>query len=185
MGISLQYAYLAMKLADELDLRTLRGAAYLEVMQKATVVRKAVGDSVDSEGTVDSAGRLVITRTQQLKLLAGYYRLTATWDRLRLTPLHFEHSHSCGATWHQQGCTQSWLEFWKENRRSDGVMNLGLADVLGRLKLVQKDLDRWGSATYMHHDCRINAKKAIGDMIKRVEESLPDYFSEPGEFAED
>ena len=185
MGISLQYAYLAMKLADELDLRTLRGAAYLEVMQKATVVRKAVGDSVDSEGTIDSAGRLVITRTQQLKLLAGYYRLTATWDRLRVTPLHFEHSHSCGATWHQQGCTQSWLEFWKENRRSDSVMNLGLADVLGRLRLVQKDLDRWGSATYMHHDCRINAKKAIGDMIKRVEESLPDYFAEPGEFSED
>ena len=64
-------------------------------------------------------------------------------------------------------------------------MNLGLADVLGRLRLVQKDLDRWGSATYMHHDCRINAKKAIGDMIKRVEESLPDYFAEPGEFSED
>ncbi|KAF8962974.1 hypothetical protein BDZ97DRAFT_1662232 [Flammula alnicola] len=214
MSVSVQYAYLAMTLSDELDLRTLRGAAYLEVMQKATVVKKLTVDvtrppaptpalanassssivqstaslaSTDGvvEGTLDSSGRLIITRTQQLKLLAGYYRLTTTWEKLRMTPLHFDHSHSCGATWHQQGCTQSWLEFWKEKTRSDSVMNHGLADVLGRLKLVQKDYDRWGSATYMHHDCRMNAKKAIGDVIKRVEEALPDYFSEPGDFTED
>ena len=64
-------------------------------------------------------------------------------------------------------------------------MNLGQADVLGRLKLVQKDYDRWGSATYMHHDCRISAKMAIGDMIKKVEEALPDYFTEPGDSDDD
>lgn len=205
MTSSVQYAYLAMKLADELDLRTLRGAAYLEVMQKAVVVKKLrvdvlkpsnvsnlAGNATSSpvqnnatEGTVDDEGRLIITRAQQLRLLAGYYRLTSTWEKLRLTPLQFEHSHSCGATWHQQGCTQSWLEFWKEKTRSDSVMNLGLADVLGRLKLVQKDYDRWGSATYMHHDCRMNAKKAIGDVIKRVEDALPDYFAEPGGFEDD
>jgi uracil-DNA glycosylase len=210
MTSSVEYAYLAMKLSDELDLRTLRGAAYLEVMQKAVVVKKVrvdvlkpppvvsnnsnasslvTGDAPGApmqhqagEGTLDDEGRLIITRAQQLRLLAGYYRLTSTWDSLRLTPLYFEHSHSCGATWHQQGCTQSWLEFWKEKTRSDSVMNLGLADVLGRLKLVQKDYDRWGSATYMHHDCRLNAKKAIGDVIKRVEEALPDYFAEPSGF---
>jgi len=209
MTSSVQYAYLAMKLSDELDLRALRGAAYLEVMQKAVVVKKirvdvlkppvasnsgivsslVTGDAPGApmqhqagEGNLDEEGRLIITRSQQLRLLAGYYRLTSTWDSLRLTPLHFEHSHSCGATWHQQGCTQSWLEFWKEKTRSDSVMNLGLADVLGRLRLVQKDYDRWGSATYMHHDCRLNAKKAIGDVIRRVEDALPDYFAEPGGF---
>jgi len=205
MSSSVQYAYLAMTLADELDLRALRGAAYLEVMQKAVVVKKLKVDVLKpmlglpqgsdnnvgpqatqgEAGTLDSSGRLAITREQQLRLLAGYYRLTSTWDKLRVTPIHFEHSHSCGATWHQQGCTQSWLEFWKEKTRSENVMNLGLADVIGRLKLVQKDYDRWGSATYMHHDCRNNAKKAIGDMIRRVEEALPDYFAEPGGFDED
>jgi len=209
MSSSVQYAYLAMTLADELDLRALRGAAYMEVMQKAVVVKKVKVDVLQSQpttnldasglsshesnpilaqgetGTVDNSGRLIITREQQLRLLAGYYRLTSTWDKLRLTPIHFEHSHSCGATWHQQGCTQSWLEFWKEKTRSDSVMNLGLADVIGRLKLVQKDYDRWGSATYMHHDCRNNAKKAIGDVIRRVEEALPDYFAEPGGFDDD
>jgi hypothetical protein len=208
MTSSVQYAYLAMTLSDELNLRSLRGAAYLEVMQKATVVKKTSLDSVlhppsstastsanaadtastsdnTSEGSLDTSGRLVITRAQQLRLLAGYYRLTSTWDKLRLTPLAFEHSHTCGATWHQQGCMQSWLEFWKEKTKSDSVMNLGLADVIGRLKLVQKEYDRWGSATYMHHDCRINAKKAITDTIRRVEEALPDYFAEPGGFEED
>jgi hypothetical protein len=37
MNSSVQYVYLAMKLADELDLRALRGGAYL---QKAVVVKK-------------------------------------------------------------------------------------------------------------------------------------------------
>lgn len=205
MTSSVQYAYLAMTLSDELNLRSLRGAAYLEVMQKATVVKKTSLDSIlhstsvassgvadpastsdnTPEGSLDASGRLVITRAQQLRLLSGYYRLTSTWDKLRLNPLTFEHSHTCGATWHQQGCMQSWLEFWKEKTKSDSVMNLGLADVIGRLKLVQKDYDRWGSATYMHHDCRINAKKAITDTIRRVEEALPDFFAEPGGFEED
>src|SRR6202044_3225774 len=40
MSLNIQYAYLAMTLADELELRTLRGAAYLEVMSKSTVVPK-------------------------------------------------------------------------------------------------------------------------------------------------
>ncbi|KAF8811549.1 hypothetical protein BYT27DRAFT_7221403 [Phlegmacium glaucopus] len=192
MSSSIQYAYLAMTLSDELDLRALRGAAYLEVMQKADVVQKVNVDLLSNNPPTNpttgntivspkSAERLFITRAQQHRLLAGYYRLTSTWDKLRLTPLPFEHAHSCGATWHQQGCTQSWLEFWKEKTRSDTVMSLGQADVLGRLKLVQKDYDRWGSATYMHHDCRMNAKKAIGEMIKKVEDALSDYFSEPGD----
>jgi len=185
MSSSIQYAYLAMTLSDELDLRALRGAAYLEVMQKADIVKKVNVQPTVNALSSKSEERLFITRAQQHRLLAGYYRLSSTWDKLRLSPLPFEHSHSCGATWHQQGCTQSWLEFWKEKTRSDNVMNLGQADVLGRLKLVQKEYDRWGSATYMHHDCRINAKKAIGDMIRKVEEALPDYFGEAGDSDDD
>lgn len=210
MSSSVQYAYLAMSLSDELGLRSLRGAAYLEVMQKAVVVRKAkidvfkplsqASNTIPSAnpllsliqspsssssasgggGTLDSSGPLIITREQQLRLLAGFYRLTSLWDKLRASPPHFEHSHSCGATWHQQGCTQSWLEFWKEKTKSDGVMSLGLADIIGRLKLLQKDYDRWGSATYMHVDCRTNAKRTIVEIIKRVEDMLPDFFDESG-----
>jgi len=65
------------------------------------------------------------------------------------------------------------------------VLVLGLADVLGRLKQVQRDYDRWGSATYMHHDCRMAAKRSIVDVIKTVEDALPDYFSEAGDEASD
>ncbi|KAJ7160049.1 hypothetical protein C8R46DRAFT_1223551 [Mycena filopes] len=212
MSSSLQYAYLAMTLADELDLRALRGAAYLEVMQKAVVVKRAKVDPIKrklpapvagpststgaaaaaagsdddasaeaGEGDVDEEGRLVVNRAQQLRLLSGYYRLTGTWERLRTTPPHFDHAPSCGATWHQHGCTQSWLEFWKDKTRSDAVLALGLADVLGRLKQVQRDYDRWGSATYMHHDCRMAAKRSIVGVLRTVEEALPDYFSEAGD----
>ncbi|KAG6848665.1 hypothetical protein H0H93_015036 [Arthromyces matolae] len=211
MSSSVQYAYLAMTLADELDIRSLRGVAYLEVMQKATVVKrtktdidlKAMTTPVSStsasssetlpfvpgtpsapaaaEGTIDEDGRLVINRAQQLRLLTGYYRLTGTWERLRMTPPSFEHASTCGATWHQHGCTQSWVEFWKEKTRTDAVLALGLADVVGRLKQVHKEYERWGSAPYMHHDCRSTARKAILEMIKKIEEGLPDFFSDGGD----
>lgn len=194
MVTSLRYAYLAMTLADELNLKALRGAAYMEVMQKAVVIKHAKIDlnlkpgpaspqnALESqstgEGDVDEQGRLVVSPAQQLRLLSGYYRLTGTWERLRMTPPQFDHAPSCGATWHQPGCTQSWLEFWKEKTRIDPVLSLGLADVLGRLRQVQKEYDRWGSATYMHHDCRQTARRSIIEIIKKVEESLPDFFSD-------
>lgn len=209
MSSSVHYAYLAMTLSDELGLRTLRGASYLEVMQKVTVVKKVdvvktspqastasssasissliqtQANTFSREGAVDPSGRLIITQAQQLRLLSGYYRLTSFWDNLRLSPPQLEHSQSCAATWHQQGCMQSWLEFWKEKTRSDAVMGLGVADVIGRMKLLEKDYERWGSATYMHADCRSNAKKTISDIIKKVEDALPDFFEEPGGCIED
>jgi len=195
---SVQYAYLAMTLADELGLRALRGVAYLEVMQKAIIVRSPHIDAIHRGPPISSSlvpdptnppvipkgangedeAQIRLTPQQQLRLLAGYYRLTETWEELRKTPPHFDHSASCGATWHQHGCTQSWLEFWKEKSRSDMLLSLGLADVIGRLKQISKDYDRWGSATYMHHDCRQAARRSIHDVIKRVEDGLPDYFSD-------
>ena len=70
------------------------------------------------------------------------------------------------------------LKFWKEKTKSDAVLALGLADVLDRLRTVYKDFVRWGSATYMHQDCKINVRKAIQEKIKAVEDALPDYFVE-------
>ncbi|EDR13128.1 uncharacterized protein LACBIDRAFT_322584 [Laccaria bicolor S238N-H82] len=197
MTSSLQYAYLAMTLADELDIRALKGAAYLEIMQKATVVT-AVGvdltkptpgfgglgasntSTFSSTTPVRKEPRLLITPSQQLRLLSGYYRLTRIWESLRTTPPPFEHAPSCGATWHQHGCNQSWVEFWKDKTRGDVVLGKGLADVLGRLKVIQKDYDRLGSstATYMHHDCRIAARRSIAECIRKIEEALPDLFGE-------
>lgn len=175
---SLQYAHLAMSLADELDLRPLRGAAYLEVMQKANVLQPAPPGS--SGGEIDDDGKLLVNQNQRLRLLQGYFHLTRVWERLRTNPPKFDHSSSCGATWHQHGCTQSWLEFWKEKVKSDECLSLGPADVLGRLKQVQKDFDRWGSATYMHHDCKVAAKRAMHATVKNVEGSLSDYFTVEG-----
>ncbi|KAH0585925.1 hypothetical protein H2248_007212 [Termitomyces sp. 'cryptogamus'] len=203
MSSSVQYAYIAMTLADELDLRSLRGVAYLEVMQKATVVKRTKTDielkamttqlssttadtipfvpglpAATEEGTVDEEDRLVISRAQQLRLLSGYYRLTSTWERLRTTPPAFDHSSSCGATWHQHGCTQSWVEFWKEKTRIDAVLALGLTDVVGRLKQIHKEYERWGSVPYMHFECRNAARNAILEVIRKIEDGLPDFFSD-------
>jgi hypothetical protein len=194
---SMQYAHLAMTLADELGLRSLRGVAYLQVMQNAVIIRRpsmevvhkiavsqpslASNMSVSTTPVPENEPESIsLTPQQQLRLLAGYYRLTETWEELRKTPPHFEHSITCGATWHQHGCTQSWVEFWKEKTKSDTLLGLGLADVIGRLKQISKAYEKWGSATYMHHDCRQVAKGSINVMIKRVEDALPDYFSDDG-----
>lgn len=199
MLLNLHYAYLAMTLADELDLKTLRGSAYLEVLSKTTVVARclelsqvAVGGKKDVPTIMDPANPTadndekedeeeeedmpLLTASQRLRLLSGYYRLTHTWDYLRIHPPSFEHAPSCGATWHQPGCTQSWVDFWKEKTRGEGVVALGLADVLGQLRAVQKEFDRWGSATYMHHDCRMSARRGLVECIRRIEDSLPSYF---------
>ncbi|EGN98574.1 hypothetical protein SERLA73DRAFT_110132 [Serpula lacrymans var. lacrymans S7.3] len=183
MSSSLQYAYLAMTIADELNLRSLRGAAYLEVMEKAKFTCNSNADNETQQTSISGdQDRLVVTPTQQLRLLSGHYRLSTAWERLRVVPPHFEHAPSCGATWHQNGCTQSWTEFWKEKTRIESVHSLAIADVLGRLKAMAKEFDRWGSATYMHHDCRMSARRSIHDKIKQIQEALPDYFSESGDY---
>jgi len=177
MSSSPQSAYMAMTLADELDLRVLRGAAYLEVMQRAVVVVRRPG-SGPSEGEIDSDGRLVVSVPQKMRLLSGYYRLTMAWEELRKVPPNFDHAQSCGMNWHQSGCVQSWQEFWREKAKSETVLALGLADVLGRLRAVLKEFDKWGSATYMHHDCRMLARRAINEKLKEAQDALPDLFSD-------
>ncbi|ETW81502.1 hypothetical protein HETIRDRAFT_238605, partial [Heterobasidion irregulare TC 32-1] len=177
--ISPENAYIAMTLADELDLRALRGSAYMEVMKFKCVISKR--DSLDStdvvpEGQMDSQGRLVISANQQLRLLTGYYRLTQHWEALRSEPPTLEHAATCGATWNQHSCTQSWQEFWRDKTRSDAILKLDLADVLGRLKVVLQEFDKWGTATFMHHDCRMLARRVIHDKLKGVQDRLPEFF---------
>ncbi|KAJ3866524.1 hypothetical protein EV359DRAFT_71751 [Lentinula novae-zelandiae] len=176
MGRSLHYAYLSMALADDLNLRSLRGAAYLEVMQKGSFTSLGKQRGTEENG-VDVP--LEITPAQQVRLLSGYWHLTRTWERFRSTPPTFTHAPSCSATWHQPGCTQAWVEFWKDKTKGEAVMSLGLADVIGRLRQVQKEYDRSGP-TYMAHDCKLAARRSLTECIKKVEDQLPDYFSDQG-----
>lgn len=187
MSGSLHYSYLAMTLADEFNLRDLRGAAYLGVMQTSVFVCPGAGIGHtyvegDIQETSEGSQRLVVSPVQQLRLLSGYHRLSKAWDKLRAVPPQFEHAPSCGATWHQHGCTQSWTDFWKEKTRSEGVLSLGSANVLGRLGVIIKEFDKWGSATYMHHDCKSAARRSIHEKVKQIQQALPDYFTEGGEY---
>ena len=64
---------------------------------------------------------------------------------------YLDHSPSCEATWHQPGCSQSFAEpeFWKEKTKTKRVAGLGMEDVIGRLKAVHKEFDRWGCDIYV------------------------------------
>lgn len=183
MSVSLHYSYLAMTLSDELDLRELRGLAYIEVLQRGVFLsvpndEDKSGTEGDIQQTAGGVERLVVSPAQRLHLLSGYYRLSKTWERLRVVPLPFDHAPPCAANWHLHTCTQSWTEFWKEKMRTDGILSLDVANVIGRLILMAKEFDKWGSATYMHQECKVLAKRAIHDKIKGIQESLPDFFHE-------
>ncbi|KAF8555263.1 hypothetical protein OG21DRAFT_932211 [Imleria badia] len=187
MSASLHFSYLAMSLADDLNLRELRGLAYLEVLQRSVFIcGHDENGNILVEGDVhessDGLDRLAVSPVQQVRLLSGYLRLSKAWERLRAIPIPFEHAPLCGTTWHQHGCTQSWADFWKEKMRSDGVLALGPANVIGKLQVILKEFDKWGSATYMHHECKSVAKRAIQDTIKHISDSLPDFFHEAGEY---
>lgn len=180
MVASPEWAYLALSLADELNLKDLQGVAYLEVLQKDRVVLRR-SDTTLIPGNIDDSGRLFVTQAQQLRLLSGYYRLTCAFEKLRSVPPHFDHASGCGATWHKHGCTQSWFEFWRNKTQSDPVLTLGLADVLGRLRTIVKEFDRWGSIPHIHPECRMFARRAITEKIKDIEDRLPEFFGDEGE----
>ncbi|KAF8707061.1 hypothetical protein AX14_013702 [Amanita brunnescens Koide BX004] len=178
---SVHYAFMAMAIADELDIPSLRGVSYLEVLQNCSIDRWSMPDFTLPNVEKDASGEElpVITLPQRTRLLTGYYRLARTWERIRAVPPEFEHAQACGVTWHQHGCTLSWADFWREKNRSEGVLCLGAADVLGKLKHIQKEYEKFSNTTYMHHECRHQAKKCLLETIKKIEDALPHFFSDP------
>jgi hypothetical protein len=181
MSGSVRDAYLALALADELDLRMLRGAAYFEVLQNAHVAVLTVAHDLEGRalGDVDGLGNLLVSRAQRMRLLEGYYRLSMLWEKLREEPPRLEHASPCAMSFHHHACTQSWHEFWRDKTRGEAVMKCGLADVLGRLHAVSRELDRQGTTMQlMHPECRSAARKVIIERIVVVKDSLSDYFTD-------
>ncbi|KIL59055.1 hypothetical protein M378DRAFT_188059 [Amanita muscaria Koide BX008] len=191
---SLQHAFRAMNIADELDIPSLRGVAYLEVLQKCSIdnwivpgfkqltimTSQRLSQSVQDKDSPSPDEELPeITPAQRSRLLTGYYRMSRFWERTRLTPPEFDHALACGATWHQRGCTLSWVEFWREKARSETILNLDVADVLGKLRHIEKEYARLGNTTYMHHDCRLMAKECLAVAVKNIEDNLYEFFSDP------
>ncbi|KZV63917.1 hypothetical protein PENSPDRAFT_757623 [Peniophora sp. CONT] len=187
MHAGVQNAYLALTLADELGLRALQGEAYLEVLlrhfpDRVVVMKESqhheglgLGEFEDSS----TGARLLISRTQQLRLLAGHYRLVTTWDTLRRGPLPIEHAPACELNWQKSSCAQSWLEFWRDkSSSSSAVLGCAPADVLGRLKAMGREFERLGTTTMMHPECRNCARRAIGERVKDVSEGLAEVFAE-------
>lgn len=182
MHSSPAYLTLALTLADELEMDTLTGAAYYAMLLKG-------------EQFWNDEARL--TARQRLRLLNGYYRLTNEWERYRNTVPAYAHAQSCGVTWSQGQCRMSWDDFWKKQVVSERVMKANLADVVGRLKSVMREMDRWGpwgqvrlvyalpqppififlyQSTLMHHECRQEIKKTMLAEIKLFEQKLASYF---------
>lgn len=184
---SIRYARLAMSLSDELDLRELRGIAYFKVIEEAVVVTSldvyetpticdGAGEA-QQDNPFDSKSRLVVSRRQHFRILQGRHGLTCAWEKLRVEPVHFDHpAHS--SIWHQRRCTYRWEEFWREQTKAESVNRLGLADVVGRLKAILREFNRWEELLHMEPGCVESAREAILEKITQLEAGLPDFFVE-------
>ena len=129
MSSSSEFLILALKLADELEIDSLVGSAYYAMLFK--------GEQFWQE-------EAHLTPRHRLLLLNGYYKLTNEWERYRKSAPTYAHAQSCGVTWSQGQCKMSWEDFWRRQVTSERVMSCNLADITGRLRLITRELDRWG-----------------------------------------
>ncbi|KAI5117357.1 hypothetical protein M0805_002471 [Coniferiporia weirii] len=76
---------------------------------------------------------------RRLRILNGYYRLTSLWERLRKNPP--EYSSEAAICKFYGHCAETWKIAWREQVVSKDVMDLNLADVIGRLKVIVASFD--------------------------------------------
>jgi hypothetical protein len=169
--VNIEHAVLALTIADESGQRSLQGAAYLEVMQRCTLLGMPAIPGI----VVEEQMPLAMNASQKLRMLSGYYRLTRLWEPMRFTPVPYGHSSSCTT---QPLCWESYTSFWKMATRSESVMAFRAASVGNRVRAMATELDRWTIGNHMHKYCRVAARRAIMDRVGVLDMALGNIFAD-------
>jgi hypothetical protein len=163
---------LAIGLGERLGLKKLTGLAYHKMM----IAGRSIWDADP-----------ILTRSQKVRLLSGYYTLSHLCESLPSQPPSFSHDSSCVVA---RCCAATWLNLWKvitsdkEDGFSDQVTKLQPGDLLGRVMmaesilraLVDCDIPRNGMMDGMHEICGELALKAVQKKVREVQKQLVDYF---------
>lgn len=117
----------------------------------------------------------VLTREQKERLLAGHWSLTRLWERLRTTAPAFERPEGC--TYHQHGCLSTWAQVWRDVGRSEATLRLETADVLGRLRAMELQLQAHADlSNALSPQCKRAALLAVKAAMAEVREGLAGHF---------
>ncbi|KAH9889764.1 hypothetical protein C8Q73DRAFT_653099 [Cubamyces lactineus] len=160
---------LALTIGERFNLRPVMGLAYHALMLRG----KAHWDA-----------ERALTRSQRVRLLAGYYALTKLWDALPGQPPPLTHGARCTS---QQRCAKAFGALWRAVLETGTQVLPGLAreDVLGKIMLaesvmkamVEREIPSQGFLDGMPH-CRESALVATTMRMREIKESLADYFSD-------
>ncbi|KAI0826848.1 hypothetical protein BC628DRAFT_1338692 [Trametes gibbosa] len=159
---------LALTIGERFNLRPVVGLAYHALMLRGKPVW-------DAEGA--------LTRTQRVRLLAGYYALTKLWDALPGQPPPLTHGARCAS---QQRCAKAFGTLWRTVLETGTqVMPLAREDLLGKIMLaesvmkamVDREIPSQGFLDGLPH-CRESALVATSMRMREIKESLADYFSD-------
>lgn len=197
----------AMEVADEFGLAKLKGVSYymtlLECGDRLQWEATSLdGDSDDNEVSVfsdsdtDDTPTLgespppsrassarppqsppTLTPSQKARLLSGFFSLTNLWDRVRSTAPVFEKPTGC--TYHAHGCLSTWRAIWFNTSRSEETLRYRSADVLGRLRSMEKQLTLDADlGCALTPTCRRAAIESVRRLCQRVEEGLAGHFED-------
>lgn len=159
----------ALAIADKHKLRTLQGASYyMKLIGTAAITTSTGGMRLPEDPSLNSA--------QSLRLLNGYFSLVATWERLRLSPPTYLPPGACAA--HAQ-CQNLWSSRWFKCSKSEDVLKIGSADILGKLTLMFDKLkaeDSSGRPISYSLGCRTAALEAAAATIRRLSDELYNHF---------
>ncbi|KAI0648161.1 hypothetical protein C8Q79DRAFT_1008509 [Trametes meyenii] len=160
---------LALTIGERFNLRPVVGLAYHALMLRG----KAHWDTERE-----------LTRTQRVRLLAGYYALTKLWDALPGQPPPLTHGARCTS---QQRCAKAFGTLWRTVLETATQVMPGLPreDLLGKIMLaesmmkamVEREIPSQGFLDNMPH-CRESALVATTMRMREIKESLADYFSD-------
>lgn len=161
---------LALNVSERLNLRGLMGLSYHSMLLKGK-------EHWESES--------MLTRSQRVRLLSGYYSLGRLCDRLPSDPPPLTHSTRCTGG-HTVRCNQAWGALWKSVlEMGKQIVPLQYADVLGKMMLaesvmkalVEKEIPTQGMLDGMPW-CKENALAVTSGRVKEIQDGLADHFSD-------
>ncbi|CAA7262833.1 unnamed protein product [Cyclocybe aegerita] len=164
----------AIQVADEYpeDLKELRGIAYYlhiqDMMDRQTQFTESGATHLFADPKLNNG--------QVMRLLAGYWSLSALWERLRLKPAELPLGASCCDEAHAK-CISIWERRWTSAAGWKRILGINTADALALLSCLQDQLSNDDDLKVINPDCRRAGLEEIRKLREKTKDGLGDHFA--------